>query len=269
MRTLSKTLLITIAGASTWLLCGFQGQAPKPGSPVVQERAIPADRAVDSTVREGADVEDGILAFWLVVDNKNEITIARLAEQRAQDPEVKQFAARMVADHDKLVQALQPFAGDAGVRGTGTTLGRNSTDRDATARDAAGRDANGRDTGTREASSRDPHSPTSTGSNSAAGFGHAELIQELGDQCLNSVRTELEQKQGAEFDRCFMGMAIGCHMKANDMLTVFQRHASPEFKNVLVEGQRTVKMHLADAKTLAKKLEGRSVQVATPNHATK
>jgi hypothetical protein len=55
-----------------------------------------------------------------------------------------------------------------------------------------------------------------------------------------------------------MGMMLGGHMKANDMLTVFQRHASSsELKSLFADGQSTVVAHLRHAKELVKKLESR------------
>ena len=87
-------------------------------------------------------------------------------------------------------------------------------------------------------------------------FDHGALIQELGKQCLETARKELESKSGPEFDRCFMGAMVAGHMHANDMLTVFQRHASPELKNVLGEAQRTVAAHLQQAKDISKRLDG-------------
>jgi hypothetical protein len=89
---------------------------------------------------------------------------------------------------------------------------------------------------------------------SGASLDHMALIQELGRECFESARKELEQKQGAEFDHCYVGMAIGAHMKLNDQMTVFARHASGDLKNTITEGQRTVRTHLDHAKELAKKL---------------
>jgi predicted outer membrane protein len=178
-----------------------------------------------STGSPEAKQTDGFLATWLVVGNNNEVALAQLAQTKATDPEVKQFAQKMIEDHKQMAQKLQPFASSV----SGTATG-------ALDKPAAG-------------------SPQNASFERMGGFDHVGLIQDLGQQCLQSAKRELEQKQGAEFDRCFMGMAVGAHMKANDMLTVFQQHASSSLKPVLSEGQKTVATHLQHAKDLAKKME--------------
>jgi predicted outer membrane protein len=82
------------------------------------------------------------------------------------------------------------------------------------------------------------------------------LIEELGEQHLQTARTFLSEKQDEEFDRCFVGMAIAGHMQSDDMLTVFERHASGELKSTIQEARRTVKQHLQAAKDLAVQIEG-------------
>jgi hypothetical protein len=86
----------------------------------------------------------------------------------------------------------------------------------------------------------------------------AALARELGQQCLETHRKELEKKQGAEFDKCYVGMAIGAHAKANDEMTVFSRHASERLRAVIQEGQPIVQSHLEHAKSLCKQLDGAS-----------
>ena len=67
---------------------------------------------------------------------------------------------------------------------------------------------------------------------------HVALLKELGRECLSSSRRALEEKQGADFDRCYVVMAIGAHMKANDAMTVFQRHASDGLAIEIGKAQR-------------------------------
>jgi putative membrane protein len=185
---------------------------------------------------------DEFLATWALIGSNNEIALAELAVQRASNPEVKQFAQKMIDDHRQMVQKLQAFASPMDIA-MGERHPAPASDRPAT-------------TPPRETtpSAETPRAHEASASHGMA-FHHTGLIRELGEQCLQSSRKELEQKQGADFDRCFMGMAVGAHMKANDELTVFQRHASTTLKPVLSESQRVVASHLEDAKSLAKKLE--------------
>jgi predicted outer membrane protein len=199
-----------------------------------QEPATPRQRPAQdsaSVSKTRATQADGILAGWLAVDSQNEVALAQIAQQKAQDPEVKQFAQKMIDDHRRMAEQLQPFAASAGFATSVASSGSTPAD-------------------------RAPEGRVREAGFSGGELDHAALIQELGKQCLDTARRELEQKSGAEFDRCFVGMMIGDHMKANDMLTVFQRHASSDLASVFSEGQTTVKMHLDHAKEIAHRLEG-------------
>jgi predicted outer membrane protein len=273
MRFTSILLVAAVAGGAIFAVSAQQDpNAPKPGS---QQKPRTDGQGGDHAAR-GSQRDDGILATWILVDNGNEIALAKLAQERAQSPEVKQFAQMMVAEHGKLGQKLQPFAAKVGFTGTTRTDGRDTNGRDTSGRDTSGRDTDGRDTDGRDTDGGDaskngndpqdpprdsskPQDPTGrnagAGGNDKGGLDHVALLQELGSKCLDSGRKELEKKSGAEFDRCFMGMMIGAHMKANDVATVFERHASGELKSVLAEGRKTTETHLAKAKEIAKQLE--------------
>ncbi|TAJ22207.1 MAG: DUF4142 domain-containing protein [Planctomycetota bacterium] len=242
MRYLSSTLIVATVAGSMALLCGFRGQAPQD----------PSKAAAATIVRERGitDSEDGLLAFWLSVDSKNVVTLSRLAQTRATDSEVKRFAATILTEHEQLLEKLRPFAKDA-----------DSTGKDGS---NAGRDANGRD-----ANGRDNSRALPAGNPRGDAYPHSKLLQELGDQCLASTQAELEQKNGPQFDRCFMSMAVAGQMHAHDKLTVFERHVSGDFKNVVVEAKQSARMHLDEAKLLLTKLESKELRVATPTREAK
>jgi len=81
------------------------------------------------------------------------------------------------------------------------------------------------------------------------------LKHELGQKCLQSAQRELSQKNGAEFDRCFVGMQVAKHMEALDTLEVFQNHASSELRSAISEAIPTVQRHLEHAKQMEKTLQ--------------
>ncbi|HEX3871253.1 MAG TPA: DUF4142 domain-containing protein [Pirellulales bacterium] len=73
------------------------------------------------------------------------------------------------------------------------------------------------------------------------------LHEEIGQQCLADARKELESKQGAEFDKCYMGSQVGAHMKMKATLEVVQKHASPQFQPIVAQALATTKQHLEHA----------------------
>jgi predicted outer membrane protein len=251
------------------------------------------DRGLQGTTQAGsANRTDAILANWLIADNEKEIALARIAQQRAQNPEVKQFAEKMIKEHEQFTQKLRPAAGgmgavgragdpgtgrpgagDTGVGGTGTGgertaggTGRPGAGQDTTPprtdpTDPIGGGRQGQPAGEpREASGVRPDPSGMPGQSGMAGhphgtLDHVALVKELARKCTESARSELESKQGAEFDHCYMGMAVMAHMGAHDKLAVFRNHASASLKTTLAECQSTVKQHLDHAKQLAKKVE--------------
>lgn len=172
--------------------------------------------------------DDALLATWVLVGSNNAAEIAQLASERATDPDVKKLAQSVMADHRKIAEELQSFAPPAGRAGGGAKAEEASSGRGAGALD------------------------------------HVGLLRELGDECLKSTRKELEAKQGAEFDRCYVGMVIGSHLGAVDLLTVLERHASSSLKGALASAEQAVAGHLEHARTLAHELEGKAAKTREP-----
>lgn len=84
---------------------------------------------------------------------------------------------------------------------------------------------------------------------------HKRLLRDLGRKHRETATKELQSKQGAEFDRCYIGMQVGMHSKTVDCLQVFRNYASPSLRTSIDEALPTVQMHLEQAKELAKKNE--------------
>lgn len=157
---------------------------------------------------QGDSYTDQQLASWLLVDNRGEIQLARLAQENASCDEVKEFAEHLIDDHAQLVEDLQEFAG-------------------------------------RGRASRQP----------TAGLNIVRLKQQLGQQCVASAEEDLNQKDGDEFDKCFIGLQIAKHMEMLDTLKVFSRYASPELDELIEEAEEQTEEHLEHAKDLIKQLE--------------
>jgi predicted outer membrane protein len=172
----------------------------------------------------GTTAGDAVLAAWLMIASNNEVALAGTAQQRAASSEVKQFAQRMVGDHGRFAQSLQAFAG------------ATATDRGARQQQPA--DASG----LRQAAP-------------LGAFDHMALIRDLGKKCLEAETNLLNEKTGADFDRCYMRMQVLGHVKAAAMIEAFAGHASDQLRPTLEEGHKTMLGHLEDAKSLCKQLE--------------
>jgi predicted outer membrane protein len=221
----------------------LRAQNDPPRAPV----AAPPDSRNQGSAQQG----DAILATWLLVANNNEIALARLALQKAQSDEVKQFAQTMIDEHGQFALKLQPFAD------SGTTVDRDAPAGDKDKKDKKGErgtsdhgDA-GRDQGGHEPKDASGARPASM----PGAFDHVGLIRDLGRKCLETETKMLGEKAGADFDRCYIQMQVGAHVKMADMVEVFRTRASDRLRPTLDAGQKTIQAHVARAKALCEKCD--------------
>lgn len=183
---------------------------------------------VNATTLAGANTADSQLAGCLIVDNQGEIALGQLADQKSNNNDVKQFAKQMVKDHTDFMQKLERFA--------------------------AGQEQN--------AAQANPAMQNMTSATQPMGnqpLNLAALKQQIGQKCLEMTQRELEQRDGAQFDLCYIGQQVGAHVAVLAELEVFRNQASPELASLLDKGIETTKTHLEHAKTIAKSLEQASL----------
>lgn len=229
---------------------GQADQPRQPGQPGQPARRQPGRAA------QGDTVSDGQFAACLIIDNHKEIALAQFAHEKSQNDQVKAFAEKMTRDHQQFIQQLQETATSGGfsseqltLRGAQSPAGARPGQADPQRTETAPR-------------TQEPQAPRRTArpaeldaaDRSGQGVSLIELKQELTEQCLQTIRQELEQKPEAEFDKCYIGSQVMAHMAMVDTLEVFSRHASPELQSVLEKGKQTAQMHLNEAKKLEQQL---------------
>jgi predicted outer membrane protein len=198
------------------------------------------------------------LAGCLLAKNKCEIEFAQLAQQQSQNPEIKQFAQKLEQDHQQLVQQLEPLAG--GQAGQTSTRVESQTQTRAIGQNDAQRQPG--DT------TRLPGSPGATQtsrSETQTAYGSKQMIgpfaqlaaieKQIGERQKQAMLDELQQKSGAEFDKCYVAAMVGSHMQSLAALEVISQQQG-ELAQVAQQAQPTVQQHLDHAKQLAKQLEG-------------
>lgn len=209
------------------------------------------------------------LAGCLLAKNQCEVELGQLAQQQAQNPEVKQFAQKMVQDHQQLVQKLQPLAGGQGgysptspTQGTSSQFDAQRQTSDTTrlpgSPGAASQTPGARDIARNE----DLNANQSLTGERAAGKQNpalhelAQIEKQIAERHKEAVREELQQKQGAEFDKCYVGAMIGSHMHALAALEVIEQQGPEQLRQIAQQAQPKVQQHLDHAKQLMKQLEG-------------
>jgi predicted outer membrane protein len=222
------------------------------------------------TANDANKAVEQFLASCLLQKNQAEIEFSQLAAKQSQNPQVKQFAQQMVEDHQQLVQQLQPLAASARAETRGSTtrtrtdstssleLGTGDTDATRTRTGEATRDTvadASSDTGRTTIAGSDANL---TATSSGGLHQLASIEKQIGDRSKQAVMDELQQKQGAEFDKCYMGVAIGAHVHMNAALEVIGQQNVGQLSQIAQQAQPKVQQHLDHAKQIKQQLEGQS-----------
>jgi predicted outer membrane protein len=224
--------------------------------PAARPREGAAQRAPADTAVTKADQE---MAACLLAACRNEIELAKLAQTKATSQEVKDFAAKTIRENTQGCEKLEKWAGSlASVRPAAGGQVRPLPGRPATEAvpDAPPATPRGEDPNieVRVQPGARPVADVTVGGN--RGLNWVVVHKELAAQCLASAKKELSQKEGADFDKCFIGMSVGAHQHAIDAQEVFAKHASPEFQAELQDCQKVCLGQLQEAKNIMKDLDG-------------
>jgi predicted outer membrane protein len=188
----------------------------------------------------------------LLDKNRGEVELGQYAQQQSQNPKVKEFARMLVEDHQKIVQQLEQLQGNQGTRSaTSPSLGTTQSDAQRRAADT-----------TRIPGSSDAGQPeqglTATRTAGQQDAAVQQLIQidhQINERFGQAVREELQQKQGAEFDKCFVGSQIASHMHSLAALEVLSQQGPDQVRQLAQQAEPKVREHLEHAKQLMKQLD--------------
>jgi predicted outer membrane protein len=287
MSALLRSRVGVAAAGLSFLLLGYavaqqvqtsdqaQSDQPRAGAPGQFDRssAQPATQPGDRTYRETAErrianyrganaiagaqsqVVDHYLATCILGKNEAEVQLSEIAQQKSDNAQVKQFAEQMVQDHKKLIEQLQPLAAmQAGAkRGVSESISTQSeTERAASPTETAATTPPINTTAETTTGAAATERPMIGGTLHQLG----QIEKQIGERCLQNAKEELQQKSGAEFDKCYVGMAVGAHMQALAALEVIGQQTQGQLAQVAKQAQPTVQQHLDHAKQLMKQLEG-------------
>jgi predicted outer membrane protein len=214
-------------------------------------------RGTQATTGSEAEVQR-FLASCLLAKNQAEVELGQFAQQQAQNPEVKQFAQTMVQDHRQLVQKLQPLAGAPSTQASTSLETTGQIDAQRQAADTTRLPGSpGAGQPSRDTSINQSLTASRTGGQQNAALNQIAQIEKQVTQRFNeAVREELQQKQGAEFDKCYIGSQVGGHMHMLAALEVIEQQGPDQLRQIAQQTRPTVEQHLQHAKQLGKQLEG-------------
>jgi len=248
-----KTIATLILGASVSVGSAFAQNAAQPAQPAqparpgVQVQVNPNGQAVATQPAMRPAADQHTLAACLAIANQEEVSIAEFASDKTKNKDVKEFAKMVIDDHQAFLKKLQKFAPEA----------RDANlDHQASASQPAVQAAGG-------VAQAQPQQPAQNqqgrpiqqvaaqGEQRQAGpIDVIQLHREIAQQCLTDAKKKMSDESSDRFDACFIGHQIAKHSAMKTTLTVFQRHSSGEFAQLLSEGIQTTDKHLKDAEKI-------------------
>lgn len=214
----------------------------------------------NATQPEQARGNDATIAMLLIPGNQEEIALAQLAERQSQNPQVKEFAQQMQKDHTQLMNQLRRFAGVAAGPAAPEAEPAAPTESTNRANQGVKVEANRRGAEIQAGETRIQAAPAEGAQAAirrgpAVGFDFVQVSNQISQRALALTQQDLSQKQGAEFDKAYVGYQIGGHIWMTAKLEVLSDYASPQLREVLDQGLQTTKQHLQHARQLCQQLE--------------
>ena len=217
----------------------------------------PKQKAGQAGQRANWKNSDQALATCVAIGNQEEVTIAKFAQEKASSDEVKDFAKMMVSDHQAFLQKLEHYAPEATRDGYLNEHPQNASN-DA-AKPSSGVQVRVQPAGGANAATTSSDAIQQTAgveiNAGAPGVDFIQLHRELASECIRASKEELGKKEGKKFDECFIGYQIAKHAEMKTKLTVFERHASGELKQLFADGRETTEKHMKKAESIMKNLD--------------
>ena len=185
----------------------------------------------------GAEAQTEQFAAFLALANDAEIQLARFALEHTDQPQVKQFAQRMIDDHTRSLEQLRKFMPALGTPQPVTTEGEQPV--------------------TTEAPGATDQRPDRTKLRERAQRHHGPMLKFAREACsheLELTKEMLGKLEGQDFDMGYLSQQTVVHTQMLAMLKTMQGHGSADFQQFVEESLTTVQEHRDQACKLADQL---------------
>lgn len=282
---MSRVLWVPAAVVALGMLQVAQAQQatapPRVGERVRENRETRIENRVDQRRADTQQKDharkienmDQFMVAWLTPGNEEEILLAKMAQQRSQNAQVKQFADEMIQAHSKLLKDLGKFGHvEHTFKETANVTSEARTDADRNdVRDEAV-DAKRRantppaDEGVVRETVREVGETTreiardvGDAVRNVAGYTDSadacRMNSEIHRECLSLTQQELDKWQGSDFDQAYLGQQVGAHIGMLATLRTFERHATDEMRPLIQQAVATTQDHLNRANELMRQIE--------------
>ncbi len=221
-----------------------------------QEQKTQGDRQIKQTQASTASMTaptlPQVLASKLMLGNQCMINQSRMAVERAQHPEVREFAQLLVSEHAKGNESLK-------------TLVPQSFIKEMMAMDQA-RDGQAKSDTDRQTADTRQADQTETVNRDRPANSETNLIQQLCDieksatiKKSDAMHKMLKEHESTDFDMAFVGTQIVTHTEMLACLQAIQEAKVPELNQVCDQAIAMTKKHLDKAQSLAETLAKKTV----------
>lgn len=248
------------------------------------KRSGDRQRVIDRSRRNLGAIANAQIADWLIADQRNMIELSEFAVQKAETPQVRQLAEKIINDHQALLQSLERIAANRDrSRDTAAPTDQEVTpieSEDSTADDVTTRrrrDSDGRRVGnivervqeraeevaeraervldrTRQAIDEevsDEPAPRMLARNPSP---WVEIHQQIVDKVAEKSRKDLEKRSGHEFEAAFLGLVVASHIQQEATLKVLSNRATGPLKERLKDAEVMVSQHREQAEQAMDKI---------------
>jgi len=261
--TYGLSLVFVVALSSTgWSQILRRGERAAPAAPGTAP-AVRREAVENAPQAANADQQIAALLFGCA---RNEVELSKLAQEKATNEDVRNFAAMMVKDHTPGMEKLQQAAGplvSAHAPGTPAGAVRREETREEVRREPATERAPGAPAAPRRTKVVEEERTVVEARPAAGQPGQLDWVSihsQIADQVLATTKSEFQKKEAADFDKCYMGQQIMAHEKTLDELKVLRNYASPELRKDIEETSQMATHHLQEAKKIMDSLKGESTE---------
>ena len=256
-----QTIATMVLGASVSAGSVFAQQAVQPAQPAqpgqparpgVQVQVNPNSQATGAHAAMRPMADQHTLAACLAIANQEEVSIAEFASEKSKNKDVKEFAKMVIDDHQAFLKKLQQFAPEA----REMNLNQQASASQSRVQTAGGAT---QPQASQQAAQTQHGQPIQqvAGQVEQRQAGPVDILQlhrEIAQQCLTDAKKKMSDESSEKFDACFIGHQIAKHEAMKTTLTVFHRHSSGEFAQLLSDGIKTTDKHLKDAEKIMEDL---------------
>ena len=203
-----------------------------------EARRVPTN----ASQQQGPTVKEA-LTQKLIKTNEAEIELAKLAQQKSNNQEVKQLAQTLIQDHQAFNQTLQQHA-------SRSQLGQSQTSSESNV-------TTGNQPGTQSQQHRgqQPGERMTASPENTVPRQLCQIGEQACDNALKMTKDMLNQYEGQDFDMAFLGQQMVAHTMLLAELQAIESSGPQELQPIVQQASGKVKSHLAHAKQLAQKFE--------------